>query len=321
MLRQAWGTSNARTLPISATGSAGMEAAFVNTVHPGDVVAVAVNGLFGQRMTDVAARLWRRGGGRRARAGPAGRRATRARGAPLAGDHRRCARRDLHGRPLRHRRAGRGQGRCAAARRRRHQHRRHRAARRRLGDRRRVRRHPEVPGRGAGTGAVHDQRPRVRATGGEAAVVVPRPRPARRVRRRGFGVRWPDLPPHRPGGDGREPARRVDEDPRGRPGRGLGSARGGRRAAPGRFGGDGPRAVRGEGPPAARADHRQGSRRRRLRRCTPLPAGALRHRDRCGSGGPTPRACGGSDSWATTRGRTPRCWCWRPSRTLFTTPD
>lgn len=56
MLRTAWGTSNARTLPLSATGSAGMEAAFVNTVHPGDVVVVAVNGLFGQRMTDVAAR-------------------------------------------------------------------------------------------------------------------------------------------------------------------------------------------------------------------------------------------------------------------------
>ena len=38
MLRTAWGTSNARTLPLSATGSAGMEAAFVNTVEPGDVV-------------------------------------------------------------------------------------------------------------------------------------------------------------------------------------------------------------------------------------------------------------------------------------------
>lgn len=56
MLRTAWGTTNTRTLPLSATGSAGMEAAFVNTVHPGDVVVVAVNGLFGQRMTDVAAR-------------------------------------------------------------------------------------------------------------------------------------------------------------------------------------------------------------------------------------------------------------------------
>ena len=55
-LRTVWGTRNARTLPISATGSAGMEAAFVNTVRPGDVVVVAVNGLFGQRMCDVAAR-------------------------------------------------------------------------------------------------------------------------------------------------------------------------------------------------------------------------------------------------------------------------
>ena len=55
-LRQVWGTGNARTLPISATGSAGMEAAFVNTVSDGDVVVVAVNGLFGQRMCDVAAR-------------------------------------------------------------------------------------------------------------------------------------------------------------------------------------------------------------------------------------------------------------------------
>jgi alanine-glyoxylate transaminase/serine-glyoxylate transaminase/serine-pyruvate transaminase len=55
-LREVWGTDNARTLPLSATGSAGMEAAFVNTVHPGDVVVVAVNGLFGQRMCDVAAR-------------------------------------------------------------------------------------------------------------------------------------------------------------------------------------------------------------------------------------------------------------------------
>ena len=54
-LRAVWGTTNARTLPISATGSAGMEAAFVNTAGD-DVVVVAVNGLFGQRMCDVAAR-------------------------------------------------------------------------------------------------------------------------------------------------------------------------------------------------------------------------------------------------------------------------
>lgn len=55
-LRTVWGTTNARTLPLSATGSAGMEAAFVNTVGPGDVAVIAVNGLFGQRMVDVAGR-------------------------------------------------------------------------------------------------------------------------------------------------------------------------------------------------------------------------------------------------------------------------
>lgn len=55
-LRTAWGTENARTLPLSGTGSIGMEAAFANFVHPGDVVVVAVNGLFGNRMVDVAGR-------------------------------------------------------------------------------------------------------------------------------------------------------------------------------------------------------------------------------------------------------------------------
>ena len=56
-LRTLWGTENRRTLPLSATGSAGMEAAFVNTVRPGDVAVIAVNGLFGERMCEVAARV------------------------------------------------------------------------------------------------------------------------------------------------------------------------------------------------------------------------------------------------------------------------
>jgi alanine-glyoxylate transaminase/serine-glyoxylate transaminase/serine-pyruvate transaminase len=55
-LRTVWRTGNARTLPISGTGSAGMEAAFVNLVGPGDVVVVGVNGLFGERMCEVARR-------------------------------------------------------------------------------------------------------------------------------------------------------------------------------------------------------------------------------------------------------------------------
>lgn len=55
-LRTVWGTDNARTLPLSGTGSIGMEAAFANLVRPGVVVVVAVNGLFGERMVDVAGR-------------------------------------------------------------------------------------------------------------------------------------------------------------------------------------------------------------------------------------------------------------------------
>ena len=44
-LRAVIGTSARFTLPLSATGSAGMEAAFVNLVEPGDRVVVGVHGL------------------------------------------------------------------------------------------------------------------------------------------------------------------------------------------------------------------------------------------------------------------------------------
>jgi alanine-glyoxylate transaminase/serine-glyoxylate transaminase/serine-pyruvate transaminase len=56
-LRTVFRTSNALTFPVSGTGSAGMEAAFVNFVSPGDPVVIAVNGLFGERMVEVASRL------------------------------------------------------------------------------------------------------------------------------------------------------------------------------------------------------------------------------------------------------------------------
>lgn len=55
-LRTVFRTANELTFPVSGTGSAGMEAAFVNFVRPGDVVVVGVNGVFGNRMCDVAAR-------------------------------------------------------------------------------------------------------------------------------------------------------------------------------------------------------------------------------------------------------------------------
>jgi alanine-glyoxylate transaminase/serine-glyoxylate transaminase/serine-pyruvate transaminase len=56
-LRRVFATSNALTLPLSGTGSAGMEASFVNFVRPADPVVVGVNGVFGERMCEVAGRL------------------------------------------------------------------------------------------------------------------------------------------------------------------------------------------------------------------------------------------------------------------------
>lgn len=55
-LRQVFRTTNQLTFPLSGTGSAGMEAGFVNVVRPGDPVVVGVNGVFGDRMCDVARR-------------------------------------------------------------------------------------------------------------------------------------------------------------------------------------------------------------------------------------------------------------------------
>jgi len=56
-LRTVMGTRNNVTVPLSGTGSSGMEAAFVNLVEKGDKVLVLVNGVFGKRMVDVAQRL------------------------------------------------------------------------------------------------------------------------------------------------------------------------------------------------------------------------------------------------------------------------
>lgn len=52
LLRSAFRTRNAMTLPISAPGSAGMEACFANLVEPGDRVVVCQNGVFGGRMKE-----------------------------------------------------------------------------------------------------------------------------------------------------------------------------------------------------------------------------------------------------------------------------
>jgi len=52
LLQFAFRTENTLTLPISAPGSAGMEACFVNLVSPGDTVIVCQNGVFGGRMRE-----------------------------------------------------------------------------------------------------------------------------------------------------------------------------------------------------------------------------------------------------------------------------
>lgn len=57
LLRFLFQTENTLTIPVSGTGSAGMETCFVNVVEPGDEVVVCVNGVFGTRMADIVGRL------------------------------------------------------------------------------------------------------------------------------------------------------------------------------------------------------------------------------------------------------------------------
>jgi len=55
-LRGVFGTHNHHTLPISATGSAGLETIMLNLLEPGDSAIVAVIGYFGQRLAEMARR-------------------------------------------------------------------------------------------------------------------------------------------------------------------------------------------------------------------------------------------------------------------------
>jgi alanine-glyoxylate transaminase/serine-glyoxylate transaminase/serine-pyruvate transaminase len=55
-LRSVFGTHNHHTLPISATGSAGLETIMLNLLEPGDSAIVAVIGYFGQRLAEMARR-------------------------------------------------------------------------------------------------------------------------------------------------------------------------------------------------------------------------------------------------------------------------
>jgi len=57
LLKYLFQTENPFTIPVSGTGSAGMETSFVNLVEPGAEVAVCINGVFGLRMADIVRRL------------------------------------------------------------------------------------------------------------------------------------------------------------------------------------------------------------------------------------------------------------------------
>jgi alanine-glyoxylate transaminase/serine-glyoxylate transaminase/serine-pyruvate transaminase len=56
LLRMVFRTSNPLTLPVSGTGSAGMEAALANFLEEGDPILVCVNGFFGARIVEIAGR-------------------------------------------------------------------------------------------------------------------------------------------------------------------------------------------------------------------------------------------------------------------------
>ena len=56
LLRYVFETENQLTIPISGTGTAAMETAVANMVEPGDSVIVCINGYFGMRIADMAAR-------------------------------------------------------------------------------------------------------------------------------------------------------------------------------------------------------------------------------------------------------------------------
>jgi alanine-glyoxylate transaminase/serine-glyoxylate transaminase/serine-pyruvate transaminase len=56
LLRYTFETDNRMTLPISGTGSAGMESCIVNLIEPGDEAVICINGFFGERLYEMAER-------------------------------------------------------------------------------------------------------------------------------------------------------------------------------------------------------------------------------------------------------------------------
>jgi alanine-glyoxylate transaminase/serine-glyoxylate transaminase/serine-pyruvate transaminase len=57
LLRYVFETNNRLTIPISGTGSAGMEAAVANLLEPEEEIVICINGYFGERMHEMVSRL------------------------------------------------------------------------------------------------------------------------------------------------------------------------------------------------------------------------------------------------------------------------
>jgi len=57
LLRYVFETNNRLTIPISGTGSAGMEATVANLLEPDEEIVVCINGYFGERMHEMALRV------------------------------------------------------------------------------------------------------------------------------------------------------------------------------------------------------------------------------------------------------------------------
>ncbi len=57
LLRGAYQASGGLVLPLSATGTSGMEAGLAHLLEPGEVAIIGVNGFFGRRVVDIAQRL------------------------------------------------------------------------------------------------------------------------------------------------------------------------------------------------------------------------------------------------------------------------
>src|ERR1700694_1079299 len=57
LLRQVFQTENRLTMPLSASGSGGIEASVLNTLEEGDEGIVAVNGVLSERMYEIGMRV------------------------------------------------------------------------------------------------------------------------------------------------------------------------------------------------------------------------------------------------------------------------